>query len=693
MHTELKQAIRKALSALMSPGGVVGLAVCGILLILSATSSSRFVATALLKIDFVLTNSVVLTPEQYGTNTFGWAPLLTKEKTVCSDWSVSKALAVAKYPRTSKNPDPVAHRLEAKVVRQGLKLRFIDEDADRATATVRAVAEAYRSGRNELAPAPPRCKGLRITLDDRTSGASFDWELFFQGVLSAVSIGLAAGMRVSAGRQSRTWTFVPRSLFWFFLLLGLGIYVTPNLTVALAGATAFSILIATASLCILMAQAQGPPVPPGLLRNVFTVACALLGITACNQRLTQPRYACTTTRVRLSALPSSGQQELPISYDPAFLAGQAELISSDLVAGRTIELAVKENEAKWRDQSFQQVRPELLEYMRRKLDVTSVQGTSIIAISYRDESAEKTKAIAQKVAEVYQDYWKSMRAPDVATRILVTPLGSETRFESLFGHYGEPWLCIFSHEFFGVLFLVGGAIGLSLLAKTPGRLSLVPVGLITYIMALGLAWCVSLLSAPSYTAVSTVRPAAAFFSEAARTNTTGGFLQRELQIAASDEVLANTAVSLEANQEFLILQARPWPRGIDEQVLWLRKRIQTIPVAGNSLIRFSACAESGQSAALIANAAAASYGALPDHGNSKREVVNRATPLVPRDRRGNTLAMALAGPAPYVIPFAIGAGIACLGYAWKKSRTQDSSGGGRETRAKSAFFSWAGVKK
>jgi len=665
--------LRTGLSALVSVEGAVGLAVCGLLIILAADLPSRFVAAAVLKVDFVTTNSAVLAPEQYGTNAFGWAPLLTEERMACSDRVAGKALALSQSQSGSTKGGPARPKLEAKVVRQGLRLRVWDEDAERASAMVTATAEIFREQRNQLA-APPGCKGLRITLAETPSdtGASLDWIVLCHWVLSAGLIGGAAGIWVHASRHRRTWTFVPTSVFWLCLLLGVGIHVTPSLAVALAGATFFSILITVVSLFILMAEAEHPPVPRCLLRNVFVIACVVFGIISIVQRLSEPEYALTTSQVRISVVEPGGKEELPISYDPGFLADETELIRSDFIAGRAVDLALRENEQKWREEWSMSGQREPLEYLRWRMGAECVQGTSVISISYWDEFAKKSQAIAQKTVEVYRDYRQKTEAA-FPFEILVTPLGSKTRVERLTGLYGRPWFLKISLAFFGVCFLVGGAVCFSLLAKPLGRAWLIPAGVLGYFLVLGLIWSAGVLGTRSYTAVSTVKPAIHRVSEFDGKNGPSAALERELKTACSDEVLANTASALGAKSEFVALQGEDWPDQIPEQVVWLRKHLRTLSAGGNYLIRFSARAESGKSAALIANAAASCYCALADTGSGTREVLTRATPWVRPDRIGNTLGQSLAGVVYYVVLFSVGAGIAYLGYAWKKSKEDSSS--------------------
>lgn len=95
-------------------------------------------------------------------------------------------------------------------------------------------------------------------------------------------------------------------------------------------------------------------------------------------------------------------------YDPHFLQTESELITSEAVLGKTVDLLAKDgraiNEAK---------RTEAIAELRKRIEVQPVKNTSVMEIRANGNTPEETTKLAQAVSEAYRR-WKHEQGAELA---------------------------------------------------------------------------------------------------------------------------------------------------------------------------------------------------------------------------------------------------------------------------------------
>lgn len=645
-------------------GGMVSVASFGVCLLLGLRSP-EYAASALLKLDFVRTNGLPLSSDQYATNDPGWSPLRTEARVICSDLVLHKAQArLGGFLRAGESADD---RLHCALVPGGIRIRATDPDAWKAALLVNTVAEVYRDECNRLSSAPPGCQGLSIQILKRAQppGRPVFFAHLFRSALGGVLFGLAAAVLLVRKSPVFHGPFVPTFLFWFSGLFGSAIVITPIApAVALTGALLCAFQLAAVAGCAALVVSLKLPVPAGLLKGTFWTACILSLAGGTLTETITSRPARTTARLRVSVLEPAAREESPRTYDPRFIETECELLRSRLMAGRVIDhLGLKPGLDNSCGCKLSQQQAE--DFVRWRIQAKAVRRTSLIDVSYLGQPRDALDVTASKVAEVHQAYWRDRSQLIPARQVTVSVLNSVTSSTSeTQSAWGRRALLV-SGLMIPALFVFSGVLCVAVLAGKQW-LSFIPFIAILYLSVLGIGFLLTPQTPQTYTATCLVRiwpptktPATTGWDE--QDDKDLALLQRERDVATSEQVLASAAQTLAVNPNFMT-----WEH--DKRLL--KQRLNVTLVEDTFLMELAATAEKPEAALEIVDAVAAAYSQFRSAGPDKLEVevLDRAAPAMQTQPRSNSLAGGLMGGAGVFALCMLGAGIGYIGYLVERAR-------------------------
>jgi hypothetical protein len=684
MGQTLSQSFR-AVAALACRGvfslaGVMALVVCGLTLLLTAKSVTKSIASAVLRIDFVGTNSLPTTPEDYATNSFRWGPLRAEGFLARSEAVVEEALhRLAMRPgllksAPSKSADSrqtltwAMDRLERGYVPHGFRLSAIGESGEQMTALVNEVTKVYQETRSELAPMPPGCQAISITITQpaRLNRVALDWARMLRFFLAAGLLGLAAGLLVHRSASGASPRWLPRVIFWSALSLGLAALCT-TLTIgpAAAGATLLALFVGCADACCSLVTARAPPVSEKLLRQTFSIIWLLFCLATLLMAASNPGPVCSKARVKVSVLAEETGSELSLSYAPRFLASECELLRSSQVAGRVLDEPAREAMNHQYNHTF--TTREAEELLAHLLKPTPVSNSGVIDVWCWNDGPDANTAA--RVAEMYRDYWDERTKTNRKPRVKVTVLDTATLPNSRERLTQVSLARLGYGNMIATLFLLTGILGVVWLARRPRLLVVIPALALAYVLLFGFASGVSALAPEKYSAASLVRVWPAAASCATGTGDRGPeavqLMKVESEAAESEAVLNRAVEILDADQDFTSRHGQEWiDRNRYSKNSWVRERVRIRPMSDTFFLSFKSLAENGRDAAAVANAAATAYCRAPAAASTEastgpvgREVSRPAAPPTGSEPAASSFEKGLGAITNSLVMFFLGAAL------------------------------------
>ncbi len=669
-----------ARNCLFSVGGVIGLATCGLLLILSAQSWIEFQVSADIRIDLIGTNGVLLSPERYATNSGGWAPLVAEEQLICSERLLRKAVdsfdAAGGWSRPEKMADAIS-QLHAQLIPHGIRLKYSSPDAQESVPLVNGVAEAYCRERNAMTPALPNCSGFSMRLVRPAAPETVVPNLnrIIRFPLLSVLLGLAAGLLASGRITKPPISWLAVAVFWAASFSGLLIVGTQlTVPVALAGAMLFSILITAASAMTQLVSAQHLPIPSKLLQRILVTCCVLMAGFAVLSTLTDSETYSNSARMKVSLSDPDGR-ELPDSYDPRLIATECALVRS---AGLLEEAMDSSSFEQFQSKYGARTRLEGLQILSRMLSIEPVEHTGVIKVHYWSERPLRAgQSTVTRLARAYQSYWEERSRTNPSHGMTVTLLDSgELPGRRDLGAQGRLADTLM-HQFVSILFIVVGAYCAAWTARSPRLLWIFPAAAaaaIGYLLILGICSVPDMFGRASSTATASVRswlprlyqPVNEWQSRCRE------MLHDQEALANSDEVLSHALECLKADEAFNKRQSPGFPSDRAGQVVWLKKRVRAFSAQKAFILYFTASADNAGEAALIANsvAEACCSAARTRVGPGWPELEMLAGAVSPGRPEGgrNPLALGLGYGWPCLGLFLLGAAISYGGYVVHKRR-------------------------
>ncbi len=137
-----------------------------------------------------------------------------------------------------------------------------------------------------------------------------------------------------------------------------------------------------------------------LWKAKWYIAICVVAAVACGTvylRYTAPIYD-VTARVLVKQERLSVTEDRPLRHDARFLATQAEIIRSPLIVRRSL----RSPESPFPDEMRDEAIDEILAY----LQVTPLEGTSVIKIGFRDATPDNAVWLVESLIESYEQYTK-----------------------------------------------------------------------------------------------------------------------------------------------------------------------------------------------------------------------------------------------------------------------------------------------
>ena len=148
-------------------------------------------------------------------------------------------------------------------------------------------------------------------------------------------------------------------------------------------------------------------------KAVIILVFILISGTATFVTLLMPKTYASHARIRVehdtTDIPSLTQQSSAGFYDPYFIQTEFEVIRSQTILDKVIADKDLNLNQKFTDKLHATTKlttPETRKVLRDMIDLSAVRNTSLIDIFVYDEDANEAALIAQKIAEVYQQYRK-----------------------------------------------------------------------------------------------------------------------------------------------------------------------------------------------------------------------------------------------------------------------------------------------
>ncbi|MCC6822190.1 MAG: hypothetical protein IT579_15775, partial [Verrucomicrobia subdivision 3 bacterium] len=260
-------------------GAAVALVAGGVSILLNARALHEHSATALLKLEFIRADGVALNLKQYGTNELGGKPIITEAQAMCSELFLRKAQQrLAARPAATGSEGQLPHgrslpgrpeRPQWSLVPTGVRISLSGPDARQTAALVNEIAQVYQDERNGLFPAPPGCKTLAISLQEKAEPSSQrpNLVLYLRLALGAILLGLAVASWPARSPPEPSGGFLRRFGAWFAWFFGIALLILPlRGPVGLAGAILLACLLTASERCIALVSSPQSPVPARLLK-------------------------------------------------------------------------------------------------------------------------------------------------------------------------------------------------------------------------------------------------------------------------------------------------------------------------------------------------------------------------------------------------------------------------------------------
>ncbi len=697
-------AIRTILGRMHWVAGVITtLSLITVRLIYGMMVPKEYGASAVLKLEFLGTNSAAITAADYATNYAGYRWLCTETRLIQSEVFVGRALQRLKsgsgaydfQTGVGGRPSPiesVVDHLGVQIMPKGIRIRLRGNDRQGVADLVNALAETCVEEQNEMAAVPPGCRKLVVTIDQRAQPARHVvYGPLLRFTFGAILLGVAIAIRRGKQLRSAEPLFVRSFLFWSSLSCSSGVLVTDFSTpLCFVGATIIAFLTTGATGWVFTAASKDPPVPRKFLKVVFGVVSIVMVCFAVLSNLLETETPMTGARVRVSLKRAQTADELPSSYNPYFLATECALIRSSAILSALMDEHSRKSLAEYYGHPFTEGDVWALRYATTV--ARPIEDTALIDIFYPEVTAKGQQSAATRIAERYREYWNARSKTNAAYGVQVTVLNSAitkgARRLSTQGRYAREIV----EQVLSALFVLAGAICAALLAKNPPSLYLLVASAVAFVLAAAFAALLFVLLPDTYTSralvriwsPSVVQPGAAQSSPPKRWSSRG-----ECRFALSEEVLGRAIVELQSDPNFSVPQHGTWDRWSQSQRLdWLKEHLQIYPLEDTYLIAVAFTSDGNQNLAAVANAVAASYCEThnklsqnsPHFGEKLRmEVMDPAKRPIQPDKRWNPVMAGLAFVSSDLVAFGLGAVMGYFGFLLEKYRRAKIGMGAAET--------------